>query len=98
MIKNTIEFHVDAKHFNYMWKDAMYITVQYTTWKEEGRIKFTIDNITAPPFLIGSIVLHGNWWAVDVEINAAVQANAEFEFAKQVHPTIASALAPFINH
>lgn len=97
MIKHTIDFHVDAKHFNYMWTDAMYITVQYMARKEEGRIKFTIDNITAPPFLIGSIVLHGNWWTVDVEINAAVTDHAEKEFANgQVHPTIMSAIAPHI--
>lgn len=98
MITHTFDFHVDAKHFNYMWTEAMYIAVQYAAWKEEGKIKYIINSISAPPFFLGSIVLHGNWWTVDVEINAAVLDHAGKEFARNGHvnETIMSALAPHI--
>lgn len=98
MIKNTFDFHVDAKYFNFMWGGPMYITVSYTAWKAEGVIKFTLDNMTAPPFLIGSIVLNGSWWDVDVQMNAAAHDHAEKSFSRNNHvdETVMSAIAPHI--
>jgi hypothetical protein len=47
MVRDTFDFHVDAKHFNFMWGGPMYITVSYTAWVDNGKIKITLDNMTA---------------------------------------------------
>lgn len=92
------DFHVDAEYYGFQWAEDMYITVDYTAIKDNGQVVASVNKISATPWLIGSIAIRGNWIFVDKEIVAAAQDHAEKEFNRniQVHPTIASALAPFI--
>lgn len=110
MINDQFDFHVDAKYYGYQWTESLYITVSYSALKDGDKIISSIDVITAEPWLIGSIITHGYWLTVNKEMVEAAQDKAVKEFNKQVaaddgnamlknvHPTIASALAPFINH
>lgn len=93
------DFHVDPSHYGFQWKGPMYINVNYSAVMVGGRVISSIDKITAEPWLIGSIVIRGNWMAVNRETIEAAQDHAEKEFARNGHvnPTIMSALAPFIN-
>lgn len=100
-ITDQFDFHVDARHFGFQWPEAMYITVQYSALKDDGPIVSSIDSITAEPWLIGSIVTHGNWMTVSKEMIEAAQDAAVKEFNKQgmlanINPIIASAIAPHI--
>lgn len=98
-ITAQFDFHVDARHFNFQWSEAMYITVKYSALKRDGEVVASVYEISAAPWLIGSITMRGNWMVVDKEITAAAQDHATKEFARngQVDETIMSALAPHIN-
>ena len=92
------DFHVDPKYYGFQWTEAIYITVDYSAIKQDDGIVASVNKISAAPWLIGSINMRGNWMFVDKEMTAAAQDHAEKEFSRsiQIHPTIASALAPFI--
>jgi hypothetical protein len=100
-LNESFDFHVDPKHYGFQWEEAMYIFVQYHAIKDEydGRVVSSIESFTAEPWLVSSIVTHGNWMIVSKEMMAAAQDHAEKSFAKsgQVNETIMSAIAPFIN-
>lgn len=98
MINEQFDFHIDAKYYGYQWTEALYITVSYSALKDGDRIVSSVDIITAEPWLIGSIVTHGNWMIVSKEMIDAAQAAAEKEFARNGHidETILSALVPHI--
>lgn len=106
MINEQFDFHVDAKYYGYQWTEALYITVSYSALKDGDKIISSIDTITVEPWLMGSIITHGYWMTVNKEMIEAAQDKAAKEFNKQgaadnamlknIHPTIASALAPFI--
>jgi hypothetical protein len=79
--KATFDFHVDAKHFNFMLMGPMYIRVRYVAAKNDDKLTVSIGNISAAPYLINAIVLRNNWLAVDTEIAQAAQDHAEKAFA-----------------
>jgi surface antigen len=100
-IKNMtdqFDFYVDPKHYVFQWTEAMYITVAYSAIKEGDRVVSSIDNITAEPWLIGSIATHGNWMLVSKEMIEAAQDHATKEFNRngQANEAIMSAIAPYI--
>lgn len=97
-IARCFDFHVDAKHFNFQWSEAMYITVKYSVLKRGDDVVVSVYEISGAPWLITSIAMRGNWMIVDKEIIAAAQDHATKEFGRNsnVHPTIMSAIAPHI--
>lgn len=94
----SFDFHVDPMFFGFQWTEAQYITVEYAALKKEDGVVASAYTYKASPWLIGSIVIRGNWMAVDKEITAAAQDHAAKEFARngQVDETILSALMPHI--
>jgi len=97
-ITGDFDFYVDPMYYGFQWTEAMYITVQYSAIKEGDSVVASANNITAAPWLLGSINMRGNWMAVDKQITTATQAHAEKEFNRngQVNETIMEALTPFI--
>lgn len=95
---SQFDFHVDAKHFNFQWSEAMYITVKYSALKRGDDVVVSVYEIGGAPWLLSSIAMRGNWMIVDREITAAAQDHAEKEFASNGHvdKTIMSAIAPHI--
>jgi hypothetical protein len=95
----SFDFHVDAKHFGFQWSEAMYIKVEYSALKRDGDVVASVYNISAAPWLIGSITIRGNWMIVDKEITSAAQDHAAKTFDRNDHvnETILSAIAPHIN-
>jgi len=96
----TCKAFVDAMHYGFQWTEAQYITVEYSAIKEGDNVVASVNNISATPWLIGSITMRGNWMFVDKEITEAAQDHATKEFAKQgqVHPIIMGAVAPHISY
>lgn len=94
----TFDFHVDPVHYGFQWSEPMYITVEYSALKRDGEVVASAYTYKASPWLIGSIVIRGNWMAVDKEMTAAAQDHATKEFARNGHvnETILSAIAPHI--
>ena len=98
MINEQFDFHIDAKYYGYQWTEALYITVCYSAIKDNDKIISSIDTITVEPWLIGSIITHGYWLAVNKEMIEAAQDAAEKHFNRNPHvdETVMTAIAPFI--
>lgn len=73
---NTFLFQVDAKHFNYQWKEAMNIEVEYSGFVADGVAKVAISKVSAAPWLLSSIMIHSNWLNVYSEMESAAKHNA----------------------
>lgn len=89
----TYQHHVDPRYFNFLWHEPMYITVEYLA---DGD-KVSIQNLTAPPYLLSAIVMYGGWQALMAEIDESARQHAEKELQPAVHPTIMQALMPFVK-
>src|SRR5688500_2113867 len=79
-ITNKFSFHVDAKLFAFKWPEAQYIDVEYQATNADGKTVVCVVNITAPPYLLGMIIVHGNWMALTAGIENAARYNAEQYF------------------
>lgn len=100
-LTNTYQHHVDPRYFNFLWSEPMYITVEYLTLLQGETLNVTVQNLTAPPYLISAIVMHGGWQVLMAEIDISAKQNAEKELepkvSGEVHPTIMQSIAPFIK-
>jgi hypothetical protein len=98
-ITKKFSYHVDAALFGYQWKDAQYIDVEYYAMKNDGKIIASVTNLSAPPYLFGMIVVHGNWLELMNGIEGAAKHNAEkYLGTNNLPPAIAQALQPFTQH
>lgn len=95
-LTQTYDHHVDARYFNFIWTEAMYINVEYIAVKENGQVNATVQKISAPPYLISAIVMHGGWQVLMAEIDQSAKDHAEKELKGGVHPVFEQALKPFI--
>lgn len=97
--EGQFEFQVDAKYFGFQWTGE-YITVGYTAIIKDGKVgNLCITKNSAPPYIFGSIAVHGNWMEMYREMEAAAKDHAIKELSgmdSNVHPTIMRAIAPFI--
>lgn len=76
----------------------MYITATYTANIEGNEVKdVSIQSVTGSPVLIGSIVLHENWFNVDVAMIEAAKDHAKKHTSNPVHPVILGSIAHFIR-
>lgn len=97
MITGSFRLHIDPSLYAFKWKDAEYITVEYTAAQLAGDKISVITHINAPMYLLGMIVVADKWIELDREVIEAARSHAMDQFRnQQVHPTIMSALAPFI--
>lgn len=88
---------IDAMYYGFQWKEAQYITVEYSALKRDNEVVASVQTVKAQPWLIGSITIRGNWMEVSKHIEAAAQDHAEKEFGNShVDKTIMSAIAPHI--
>lgn len=96
---DTFDYHVDAKYYNFMWNEAMYLTVTYAANIENNIVKeVSITSVLGSPVLIGSIVLHGHWFDCDVAMIEAARANAERHVqGGHVHPIVLNSIRHFIR-
>lgn len=93
MITKTYQHHVDPRYYNFLWTDPEYLTVEYTTDGE----KVSVQNITAPPYLISSIVMRDGWFPLMAEVQESAKQNAEAITSSNLHPVMQQALQPFIK-
>lgn len=97
-LTTTYQHHVDPRYFNFIWNEPMYINVEYVAIEDKGSQSVSVQNISAPPYLMSAIVMYGGWQKLMAEIDESAKQNAEKQMASQLHPVIAQALAPFTKH
>jgi len=95
--ESSFDFHVDPKHFNFIYTEPMYIHVKYSALKQNSEIGI-VCKVNADMYLISAIVLQNNWVQVDKEIREAAQHNAELYMNNPVDRIIMDAIAPHINY
>lgn len=95
-ITGNFKMHVDASLFAFKYKEAQYVEVKYQAQKDSQGMIHVVPDVSGPMYLLGMIVIAGKWYEFSREVEKAAIANAEKRDVSNIHPTIASALAPFI--
>lgn len=88
----TFQHHVDPSYYNFIFKEPMYLTVEYIS----DCAKVSVLNITAPPYLISAVVLRGCWQILMKEVDEAAKQNAQK--MDYLDPVMKQALQPFLKY
>lgn len=104
-IENTFKLFIDPSLYAFKWKDAEYVDVYYKAHKTLNGNVIVTTEVKAPMYLLGMIVVAGQWDEFNKHVQKAATANATGVFDGEVppvdnnvHPTIMQAIAPHINY